>query len=539
MLETDALKKYRRYSQKAADAYMLGMAVLFPIFCTDRYFNILGDRANFFLYWTLAASVVILGLFLLFAVLLHCRESHNAYRKAFPKIKECVRLTAGYFSMPDILAILLFFSLCITTALSPWRYESLTGSAGRLQGLLMWTAYIAAWFIVSWHFNDGNEDRRRTGATEGLLIELFLGLGALLALWGIADYAGLDLFGWIAKIKKGQRGMFTSSFGNINTYTQVMSVYAAACAGSLANGKGNKTLSAGDIFRLCEFSLFLTALITGQSDNAVFGIAAIFALLPFVLWDTKKGFLLYYMAFSTLVLGFFQSGLLTDLSVSEFSGYDKGILLSICKNRLWPAALFAAATIAFIFTQAAFSYRHDFCWKALKKAWSALIVAGIAAAAAAFIDVNFRSGSLKYGAAAKILLFNDSWGTYRGFAWKTAIRHFADFSFLMKIFGSGLETFGILTKQHDYSTMMAVCGQVFDSPHNEVLQFLVTSGVSGTFLFYGWAATCMWEGAKMGRTAAWLAASAYIAVSLVSISVPIAMPYCILALALCARKSRG
>jgi len=79
-----------------------------------------------------------------------------------------------------------------------------------------------------------------------------------------------------------------------------------------------------------------------------------------------------------------------------------------------------------------------------------------------------------------IVVFNDHWGTNRGFAWRKAIENYSKFPLMRKILGYGPETFGILSFFHDLQESAMFSGELFDNAHNEYLQFLITIGPIAT-----------------------------------------------------------
>ena len=69
-------------------------------------------------------------------------------------------------------------------------------------------------------------------------------------------------------------------------------------------------------------------------------------------------------------------------------------------------------------------------------------------------DVNIAGNVEKYGSLRKYLLFNDDWGTHRGYIWHLAIRIYQKFPILHKLFGYGPDTFGIITVQGYFDEMV-------------------------------------------------------------------------------------
>ena len=547
MLDSMAIRKYREWASQIAAVYVLGLIFIFPIYSTNKYFNILEDRFSCFWKWTAAAVFSMLVIFFI-SLIMHVREKHDEYKKAFPELKKIPDAVWHSFTRTDRLLILFLITATIAVCLSEWPREAFWGTDGRLQGLSLWIWYAAAYFIISRHY-----------VPEWWHLEAFLLSGCLLAIWGISDYAGADIFGWMSKVKEEQRAMFTSSFGNINTYTQVMSVYFAACCGTAIYSNKAKILA----LHICEMLIFLTALITGQSDNAVIGVITVFAVLYFVAVRDLKTFKNYTMLWLFTFFAFGFASVLTVVSSSPMAGFDKGILLALSEHNLIFFMIVIPFVVLFMSIDKFYKLASDKFYELpaypdwdyyMEEGWRRRfrsvrfghIVTFINIGICAFVLLvllctDFGKGgtieAISLGPLEKFVTFNDSWGTYRGFAWRITIENFSQLPFIQKLFGTGLETFGLLTRQNNYEEMLNVCGQIFDSPHNEALQFLITTGILGTACFYGFAGSCIYKGIKNKRTPVVMMAVTYIAVSLVSISVPIAMPYCIAALSICGGRN--
>ena len=60
-----------------------------------------------------------------------------------------------------------------------------------------------------------------------------------------------------------------------------------------------------------------------------------------------------------------------------------------------------------------------------------------------------------------------------GYIWRIGIECYMKYSPLRKLFGSGPDTFGIVTQSY-YREMIERYYEIFDSAHNEYLQYLIT-----------------------------------------------------------------
>ena len=77
------------------------------------------------------------------------------------------------------------------------------------------------------------------------------------------------------------------------------------------------------------------------------------------------------------------------------------------------------------------------------------------------------------------MVIDDEWGTHRGYIWRIGLENYKEFPLIHKIFGYGPDTFGIVTVNNNYDEMVSRYNEIFDSAHNEYLQYFVTIGPFG------------------------------------------------------------
>lgn len=59
------------------------------------------------------------------------------------------------------------------------------------------------------------------------------------------------------------------------------------------------------------------------------------------------------------------------------------------------------------------------------------------------------------------------------------MENYKQFTPFQKLFGYGPDTFGIITVNNNYDEMINVYKVIFDSAHNEYIQYLITIGITG------------------------------------------------------------
>lgn len=525
-----AWKGYPQICENIVCVYLLAMTVLFPFYTTDHYFHILRDRTSFFMWTTVRMSALVL-LITLFYIIRYLKEPDNEHLSIRPQSL----LNTSRINPADKLLFLFLMVCVVSTICSDYPAEAFLGIRGRYQGSLLWILYGTAFFLI-----------RIFLKPEGKSLNLFMGSGIVLSLWGIADYIGMDVFGWLNEIQEGQRGYFTSAFGNINTYTAGISIFLALAGIGLIKRTNqlSKTTVLPCICYAAAFVLFSISMITGQSDNAVIGIAAFFLVSPFIASKTKSGFCGYLILSALFLLSLVAVYILNKIMWNPYINPGGGILLRLCTGK---AAIYCYLVTAFLLlTAALISLRR--CHQKTQSpdwsnqmphrqkaaaAWGTILFLGFCGLTLILLDANFWHPN-RYPFYQKYLVFNDSWGTHRGMCWRIAIEEYRQFPLWQKLIGSGPETFGIVVKATRYQEMLAISGQTFDSPHNEVLQYLFTTGIIGALSYYGFLAYGCIRGfiSDNGlKEAAAAAVVVYTAVSFVNISVPITQPYIIILMA--------
>jgi len=496
--------------------YVALMLAVFPLFATDMYYNVLNDKFYFFFYSTLAAAVITL-------VVLLIGIAGGALRKQ----KDGSRPLAAYFklSVTDWILFAFLLVVAISTFASEWVYEAFWGNVGRLQGLFFFLIVLVAWFLVTRFFR-----------FRPFYMDLFLAAGVLVCLWGVSDYFGMDIFGWRADAKD-YWGMlaFTSSIGNVNTFTAVASLYFGASA-VLCLGK--KKLW----FYLPVFFIASLAMIAGTSDNGFLAVLGVLGLLPFYVAGDRTMIPKYVFLFALFVLAMALIGAVSSVWTYAplQNPWSWGVFLKVSNSAyktlfavagliaLLAAGLWYAGKKTAVFTSGGYSA------ETARIVWGALCILAVLFVGYCVYDANTKAKLAFLEPVREYLVFNDRWGTNRGYAWRSTFEFFDQFSLFKKLFGSGPETYAIFMAKNYYYEMMDFMDAVFDSPHSEPLQYLFTTGILGFLCHYSLMVLSFLKGLKTGGYAAAFAFSvaAYLCASLINISVPISTPLFFLAAAL-------
>lgn len=470
--------------------YVFLMLTAFPLFVTDKYFEILDDK--FYLFWV--GTAVAAGASLAAAIacaFIDCREFGGENVKAFFGMFRPSEIRK-HLLLPDYFMLLFMLVSILSTIFSEWQYEAFWGNMGRLQGLFMWIWYAAAYVLVTRFF----QFRRYH-------MDAYLLIGVVVAVWGVMDYFGLDPLGWQAAIPEYNSAIiFSSSIGNVNTLTAVVGLYLSAASvmfvcESTQTQKGKIRLCFYYFAVLCCFA----CMIAGQSDNAVLAAAALLCFLPFFAWRTRNGILRYLL----IVLALFAACCFIGTATAVYDGkiipeWAWGVLLHFSNG--YRATAYTAFAAVLLLAVAFFgmcravqlrkkdmqtfsSYMEQPISAAPRLVWLSLGILGFVVLTWLFYDANHGGHPQWYAPLSNLFYFNADWGTHRGFNWSLLMGHFKEFPLWKKLIGAGPETYGIFTGKYDYYIMMDAYGETYDSPHNEFLQYLFSTGILGFIGYYG------------------------------------------------------
>lgn len=408
--------------------------------------------------------------------------------------------------------------------LSDYVYESFWGNEGRYSGLYLLTLYVLVYFLIS-----------RFWKLKGWYLELFLITGMIMCVIGITDYFQLDILDFRGKIRPSDSTIFTSTVGNINTYTAYVGMIMGFSTLMFTREKKPGKLL---WYYICMVISF-TAIIMGCSDNAYLSIGVLFAGLPFLLFADRKGIQRYLV----ILASFFSVIQLIDVLNQAFPDMVIG-LDSLFRIIVDFRGLLAFVIFLWLLAGGFWWYGRSQDkktagkpWEVMREGsrpwlvyvWGALIAAGFLAVCFMFYDANTGGHGERYGSLGSYLIFDDMWGTYRGYIWKKSIDMYKGLPFLQKCFGHGPDTFGLLVNDTILFEMINATGLFFDSAHNSILQYLLTIGLIGTagyLVFLGASICFMLKNRKgnpyiLGTVGAVIC---YVFQSTVNIDLPIAAP---------------
>lgn len=469
-------RKLLNASNVIVGLWLLAMFTIFPLVYNYYYYDIL--QTKFY-------TVVILTVLMILALIV-ISGFGGGFKTFFDKVNS-KGFSAWFKEEFDIwdICITVFMVMTVLSTLFAGQFirQAVTGENGRYSGLFLISLYVAIYFILS-----------RLFSFSKVYFTVFLAISIPICLFGYTDYFNMDILQFKENIDAAQWPIFTSTIGNINTYTAVLAFYIAISGtlfitSPLDNGKNNGESVGKIIFYYLIMLMNFIALAMGTSDNGYLTLAAFFGLMPFVAFRSMEGVRRFVLTIFTYLLGIRIIKLINTVYSDKVLGisglYD---FISDFKYLDLVIVLLLIAVIAMYFI----AYKNkknakdnEALLKTLRYIWLGILV--IVFLGLIFLGVKINSNvaeaGAKYGSLANYFIFNDSWGTFRGYIWRAAIEEYMKFPLLHKIVGSGPDTFGIYISLLRNEEMQSVTGQIFDATHNEYIQFLFTLGPIATVAY--------------------------------------------------------
>ena len=508
--------------------YALIVLAVFPLVFHDYYFDIVDVKYIF--YWVSSLVFIVLSLVTFCVLRIRGKKAAADGSGKDASGKQVSEKGRGLAFMKDFrsswpvwMLIIFWVNTLISTLQSEFLYESVWGNEGRYTGLFLISIYTVTTLLLAFF----SEPKR-------WYLDAFLVTSCIVEILGILDYGGLDVlqFGRFGE-QVGEMAIFTSTIGNVNFYTSFLSFSVAVAAVYCVAEENSRRQFVYTLLTVIAY----TALILGQSDSAYLTIGCLFALLPFAFFRNRKGVfrvMLQYVLFAWIMcfLGFLNDAFRTVVA-------DGGILLAVGGSlgfRILTLLMTGMAVGLYLWQkkesgQDTGNLQDAAMLKSLRLVWGGFVLAAFLAVAFILYDANALGHADRYAALKRYVLFNDDWGTERGFAWRVGLTAWWQQPLIHKIFGYGPETFGILTWDYRRASADAY-GFIFDSMHNEYLQNLVTMGPIGMLSYMGLivgSVIVIWKTAKSNKEKTWLFAAAFAIAcygtqAMVNISMPIVAP---------------
>lgn len=447
MFQSDvSIRIRRRLPDVVAFACAVFMLCYIPLAFNDAFFDINRHKVNMVIRWIPGFCAMMLISLLLDPE----RKRRFAYKD-------------GRFSSSAMLMLML---VCIIScARAGFTKSVLIGSEGRYCGLYFMLSCGAAFFVISC----GRVSLKA-------LLPLVMICAALCAGLGYANAIGFDPLGFYDRIKKGQEPTFLSTIGNFDFFGTFIVIMFALAGAQYVLGKNKPMRWLGGI---CAVIMAFGATAC-RTECAFAGMHMACYLLLALSGDDyarmARACVLWAFSFLSLPVTY------PLLEASVYNPHIDGLPKMLCRMHVGESAamLLVTGAVAFLIMKRRGIKPVGRSW--LMKRMMVLCAVGTALLFSAMVYFSVFDTKTQLGSLANFLRFNDSWGTLRGFVYVRSLRAFRDFEPMDKIFGAGMElTRSILTPYFDNPKMLRY--GVFNDPHCQPLQMLLTCGISGMICF--------------------------------------------------------
>ena len=482
--------------EKITGIYLLLMFVFFPIYMTNKLFNIREDRKQFF--------VVSTFIFLFFIVASYiCGIEKERWPKLFSNM-----------SVADWSFVAFTVISFISAISSDYGDEAFTGSGGRDSGFWLLAMYFLAYLLISRYFGYGE-----------FIFMGFAVMSSLVCIYAVLNEFEIDPFNLIHSIKPEQQKDFISTIGNINMFSGFVCVSLSVC---LAMAVISDDLFSR-IFYIAASSFNFMGLLCANSLGGYLGIGAVLAVLIIYAVGTPKRIFNLSLTLTCMLL----SAKVLRLTAKFFDDQVKNLqdvsYYLVFNNKVYIVIFALAALTALAFINCKFTQKEHYPVY-FQIAVASLIGLGVLSVIGAFIYYSFYNTEAELGKLERLLRFNDAWGTHRGYAWIRGLKLFKSSGIKTFLVGCGPDTFGQFIKSVYYDEMVRLRNKTFDSAHNEFINYLVTVGALGLISYLTLIGSVIFRCAKRCKNhpvclVAIAAIVGYGAQSFVSLSTPIITTY--------------
>lgn len=489
--------------EKFANLFVLSMFTVFPVFMTDMLFNVRKDRLHYFV-----ASTFVL-LFFLIATYICMIDKEKWPKKIY-------KMTVTDWAMIGFLAVCGLSSL-----FSKYGMESVTGEKGRDSGLLLMAMYVLCYFLITRYYK-----------CKEFVFHVFTVTACVVCLIAVLHHFYVDPFKILERIKEEQQETFITTIGNKNLFSCFVCVAMPIMAVYLVRAKD----IAMTVFYSIAVGISFMGLLVATSDSGYFGLAAFMLVLFVYACGNFDRMFRYSLSIFAILLSGKVLRLISLIFDDKMKTIDTIPKLLIFDNRLYILiGAFAIITVVLYFCKKKYGETPSPKW-VQRVATGFVVLCGLAVLIP-FIYFSFIDTTTDLGGLSKYLRLNDKWGTHRGYAWIRSIILFKSNGIKNMLIGSGPDTFGQMMKAVYRQDMLDRHGSVFDSAHNEYLNYLVTVGILGLGAYVTAIGSVLVRGFKRCKDsvpmiAILLVIISYSAQAMFNLAQPITTPYIFLFIAM-------
>lgn len=486
-------------SNSLVSYYLLMMFGFFPIFLTEQYSHARTDK--FWLYLALTSVLVI-------SVGVCAAIRRSEARRLGQEYKVIAPL-----ALPDILMLCFWGFAAISTVFSAHFSYALTGFAARDNGLILLTAYMLMYFVLT-----------RNYSYKSYVVAVYLIVSSIVALLAVLNFYYIDPLGMLSGYDEATIADFGSTIGNKNFIAAFMCLFLPAAVMSfvVTGDRIMRFISAGAIV------FAYTGLICADSTSDILGLIVILPVMA-VFCARSFEYLRRYLLAMTVM---FLSGKLLYLFALLIGDNNKGfefIQEFLVYSPVMYAPIVLCGVMYLVMLLAGRSGEPRYPAKAVQLILGVLFAAGVVTAVGAFVFFSFIDTRTDLGDFEKLLRFSDAWGTHRGFMWRVSLEEYGRFDIFRMLFGAGPDTVYYVLEPHFAELADRFGDASTDCAHCEFINYMLTQGALGLLVYLGFMGSVIVRGIRTARKNPFVlificAVICYLAQSTVNLYNPIVTP---------------
>ncbi len=416
------------------------MFILFPLLMHNKLFDVVETKRNCFIGITIA--------FLVLCLLCALTSGQTINFKP---------------SLPDFFMLGFVLSNIISYVFSSYKDIALYGINGRDFGLMTVIFIGISYFLIT----------RFCILNKYIFYSIMIG-SSLVSILGILNFFGIDPFGIYTDMLYSQTDFYIASLGHTNIYSSFFSLTLPVGVILYIKESGKKR----QIFYFITSLISFVGLIVGNSDSGYITIGAVLLLAPLLSRSYKELAKFCFFIICSIILSRFTGILYTLFKCERMIDSLSKMLLT--GNYLLPAAIILSGFLVFL----VLSIKHK--KNNLKRLQKIICISDIAIAALLVFVLLFANIKGYNGSFQNLLIWNDHWGSNRGFIWTRGWLLFTGYYSPLKIFfGCGPDSIKPLLEFYFGAEMCTGVFEHYDNVHNEYLQYLLTLGISGLAAYLG------------------------------------------------------
>ncbi len=419
-----------RLSEHLTDIIIILITFVMPLYADDGYFNMLESK-NFVLYC--------IGTVLSFAIVVgNIERLKNGIKLSWRKVKKKI-------SLLDISVILLAVSVYISMFISYDFRHAFLGDKGWYMGGLAMTICTILYFYITIQ-----------GVELDKCMKCLLISSCIVYIIGITEYFGVDVLNFHQNMQNKVTD-YISTIGNITWMSGYMAILFPMSMMQLLNETEQK-LNPILLYSYIGMEIFILCVLGTDS-----GVLVLYVTLAgmFLLCLEKEKYIKRFL--SVMIITGCVYGIIWLLHLFSLGNYDyiSKYHLWVVEKYIWVIFLVGCTFTKWLLFGNKLKNVMGYCIANRRKIrWiSCLLGAGVM--------ILYIMNMIKH--------FDMSWGTNRGYIWTNAIKMFREFKLQYKLFGCGIDCFGVM--------FQSFCGKnhgvYYLNAHNEFLQYLITLGLFG------------------------------------------------------------